>query len=175
VPETSVQRVEATVHAAEITLHPVRRPWARTTGLLAVSRCHRRRRVRTVLARPPLIDIDNAVNERLDLIYADSSLGERLQHALPDTRVVKTLNTVGGPIGVQPGLLPSPTDVFLSGDDTEAKAVVASLLGEFGWTAEHRIDLGAIATARAAAHYFLLFAALMGACGNPAFNISITR
>jgi len=86
-------------------------------------------RVRTVLARPPLIDIGNAVNERLDLIYADLSLGERLQHALPDTCVVKTLNTVGGPIGVQPGLLPSPTDVFLSGDDTEANAVVAPCWG----------------------------------------------
>lgn len=50
-----------------------------------------------------LIDIGNAVNERQDLIYADSSLGERLQQALPRTRVVKTLNTVGGPIGVNPG------------------------------------------------------------------------
>lgn len=48
-----MQRVEATVHAAEIALHPVRRPWARTTGLLAVGRCHRRRRVRTVLVNRP--------------------------------------------------------------------------------------------------------------------------
>jgi hypothetical protein len=48
----------------------------------------------------------------MNLIYPDSSLGERLQHALPKTRVVKTLNTLGGPIGVDPALHSAPTNVF---------------------------------------------------------------
>lgn len=122
-----------------------------------------------------LVDIGNAVNERLELLHPESSLGERLQQALPEARVVKTLNTVGGPIGVDPGVLPAPTTVFLSGDDAAAKATVGTLLESLGWTAEQRIDLGGIATARAVEHYFLLFAALMGALRGPAFNLAIVR
>jgi hypothetical protein len=122
-----------------------------------------------------LIDIGNAVDERLNLIYSDSSLGERLQLALPATKVVKTLNTVGGPIGVQPDLLSAPTNVFLSGDQDDAKALVASLLTDLGWTPESQIDLGGISTAKAAEHYFLLFAALMGSLRSPAFNLAIIR
>jgi 8-hydroxy-5-deazaflavin:NADPH oxidoreductase len=132
-------------------------------------------RLREELAGRVLIDIGNAVNERMDLIYADSSLGERLQQALPRTRVVKTLNTVGGPIGVHPGLLAAPTNVFLSGDDEGAKKTVAGLLTDLGWAPEQQADLGGIATARAAEHYFLLFAALMGSLRTPAFNIAIIR
>jgi 8-hydroxy-5-deazaflavin:NADPH oxidoreductase len=131
--------------------------------------------LREELAGRVLIDIGNAVSERMDLIYADSSLGERLQQALPRTRVVKTLNTVGGPIGVNPGLLAAPTNVFLSGDDEGAKETVAGLLTDLGWAPEQQVDLGGIATARAAEHYFLLFAALMGALRTPAFNIAIVR
>ena len=128
-----------------------------------------------VIADRVLIDIGNAVNEKMDLIYPDSSLGERLQRALPDARVVKTLSTVGGPIGVDPSLLSAPTTVFLSGDDPSAKAVVAGILNGFGWRDDQQIDLGGIVTARAVEHYFLLFAALMGALRTPSFNLAITR
>lgn len=127
------------------------------------------------LAGKVLIDIGNAVDERMDLIYPDSSLGERIQRALPETRVVKTLNTVGGPIGADPSLLPSATNVFLSGDDAAAKAQVSGLLADLGWAPERQIDLGGIGTARAAEHYFLLFASLMQALRTPAFNIAIVR
>ena len=128
---------------------------------------------REELAGRVLIDIGNAVDERMDLIYQDSSLGERLQLALPETSVVKTLNTVGGPIGVNPTLLSAPTNVFLSGDSPEAKAIVAELLADLGWAPDRQIDLGGIATARAVEHYFLLFWALAGALRIPAFNIAI--
>jgi predicted dinucleotide-binding enzyme len=131
--------------------------------------------LRAPLADRVLIDIGNAVDERMDLIYPDSSLGEQLQHALPETRVVKTLNTVGGPIGVDPSLLSGPTNVFLSGDDQAAKATVSRLLTDLGWESDRQIDLGGIATARAVEHYFLLFAALIGALRTPAFNIAVTR
>ena len=127
------------------------------------------------LANRVLIDIGNAVDERMDLIYPDGSLGERLQHALPGTSVVKTLNTVGGSIGVNPSLLPAPTNVFLSGDSQAAKATVSALLSDLGWAAERQIDLGGIITARAVEHYFLLFATLIGALRTPSFNIAITR
>lgn len=122
-----------------------------------------------------LIDIGNAVNSEMDLIYADSSLGERVQQALPATMVVKTLSTVGGPIGIDPSQLSAPTSVFLSGDDPQAKALVSGLLADLGWAPDRQVDLGGISTARAVEHYFLLFAALMGALRSPAFNIAVTR
>lgn len=122
-----------------------------------------------------LIDIGNAVDERLDLIYTDSSLGERLQRALPRARVVKSLNTVAGPIGVDPSLLTAPTTVFLSGDDATAKEAVADILRGLGWADSQQIDLGGIETARAVEHYFLLFGALMGALRGAPFNLAITR
>jgi 8-hydroxy-5-deazaflavin:NADPH oxidoreductase len=131
--------------------------------------------LRESLAGRVLIDIGNAVDEHLDLIYPDSSLGEQLQQALPDTRVVKTLNTVGGPIGVNPTVLSAPTNVFLSGDDDAAKGVVERLLTDLGWAVDRQVDLGGITTARAVEHYFLFFAALIGALRTPTFNIAITR
>lgn len=131
--------------------------------------------LRESLAGRVLIDIGNAVDEHLDLIYPDSSLGEQLQHALPDTRVVKTLNTVGGPIGVNPTLLSAPTNVFLSSDDDAAKRVVGGILTDLGWAVDRQVDLGGITTARAVEHCFLFFAALIGALRTPTFNIAITR
>ena len=60
------------------------------------------------------------------------SLAEQVQRAFPDARVVKSLNTMNATLMVDPAMLPEPTTVFLSGDDPEAKATVAGLLGEFG-------------------------------------------
>lgn len=131
--------------------------------------------LRELLADRVLIDFGNAVDQNFNLIYPDSSLGEKLQQALPETRVVKTLNTVGGEIGVNPARLSGPTNVFLSGDDAAAKGVVSGLLTELGWAPDRQIDLGGIATAKAVEHYFLLFAATMRALGTREFNIAITR
>ncbi|MEM8536693.1 MAG: NAD(P)-binding domain-containing protein, partial [Pseudomonadota bacterium] len=75
-----------------------------------------------------------------------TSAAEALQAALPDARVVKTLNTMNHEIMVDPGRVPGSHDVFLCGDDAGAKADVAALLAEFGWT--DPIDLGPLAAAR---------------------------
>lgn len=129
--------------------------------------------LRGALAGHVLLDIGNAVDQTMDLLYPDSSLGERLQEALPYTRVVKTLNTLGGTITVDPNRLPLATTVFLCGNDPAAKALVGDLLGDLGWATDTRIDLGGISTSRALEHYFLLFAALMGALRTPDFNIKV--
>jgi predicted dinucleotide-binding enzyme len=71
-----------------------------------------------------------------------------------------------------PAALP-PASVFLSGDDTEAKATVAALLEDLGWDQESVVDLGPIASARGPEHYFLLFAAIMQARRDPQFNIRL--
>lgn len=120
-----------------------------------------------------LLDIGNAVDQTMELLYPSSSLGEQLQAALPGTRVVKSLNTVAGTIAVAPESLPAPTVVFLSGDDAEAKALVSGLIGDLGWAEQSRIDLGGIRTARAAERWFSMFGVLMGHFRGAPFNLAL--
>jgi predicted dinucleotide-binding enzyme len=127
------------------------------------------------LAGRVLLDIGNAVTPEFDLLYPEASLGELLQAALPDTRVVKSLNTLPGTITVDPASLAEPTSLFLSGEDSGAKALVASLIVDLGWERSQLIDLGGIATARAAEHYFLLFVAMMQSLHGQPFNIRVVR
>ncbi|MBE7190645.1 NADPH-dependent F420 reductase [Jatrophihabitans endophyticus] len=122
-----------------------------------------------------LLDVGNAVDENFDPIYPDSSLGERLQFALPGTRVVKSLSTLWGGVAVEPAMLSAPTTVFLSGDDPAAKAVVAGVLGDLGWTPDTQLDLGGIATSRAVEYYFVLFTRIRLNGDDPAFNIAVVR
>lgn len=101
------------------------------------------------------------------------SLGEQVQRAFPQARVVKSLNTMNATLMVDPGMLPEPTTVFLSGDDLTAKATVARLLGEFGWT--DILDLGDITTARGPEMWLPLWLRVMGAVGGARFNLRIVR
>jgi len=102
------------------------------------------------------------------------SLGEELQRALPDTRVVKALNTITCDVMVDPARLGAPSDVFVSGNDDTAKATVSGLLREqFGW--QHVVDLGDITTARGTEAYLLLWIRLYGALKTPDFNMRLVR
>ncbi len=101
------------------------------------------------------------------------SLGEQVQRAFPEARVVKSLNTMTAALMANPGALPEPTTVFLSGDDPGAKSVVAGLLEEFGWA--DILDLGGISTARGPEMWLPLWLRVMGAVGGPAFNVRIVR
>jgi predicted dinucleotide-binding enzyme len=121
-----------------------------------------------------LVDVANANTPSFELVYPNSSLAERLQTALPDAKVVKTMNTAAMAVMTEPAGLPA-SSVFVSGDDTDAKATVSSLLKDFGWSGDSIIDLGGIRSARGPEHYFLMFAALMQSLGNPAFNIRLVR
>ncbi|WP_394771394.1 NADPH-dependent F420 reductase [Lacisediminihabitans sp.] len=120
-----------------------------------------------------VIDVANANTEAFDLIYPNSSLGEKLQEALPEARIVKTMNTAAMPVMTSPTSLPEASSVFVSGDDDAAKAQAASLLLDLGWSAESIIDLGGIRTARGVEHYFLFFASLMQVKKTPLFNIRV--
>lgn len=119
-----------------------------------------------------LIDVANANTPSFELVYPNSSLGEKLQAALPEARVVKTMNTAAMTVMTRPTALP-PSSVFLSGDDAGAKATVKSLLTDFGWPEDSIVDLGGIVSARGTETYFLMFAALMQALRTPAFNIRL--
>jgi predicted dinucleotide-binding enzyme len=100
----------------------------------------------------------------------DDSLGEQIQRAFPESRVVKALNTVSSMVMVDPVV---GTNLFLCGDDAAAKQEVVELLAGFGWPAESFVDLGGIDAARGAEMYLALWIRLMGVQGTPAFNIAI--
>lgn len=100
------------------------------------------------------------------------SLGEQIQRAFPEAKVVKTLNTVNANVMVDPGKLPEMTDVFVSGDDLEAKATVVMILRDwFGW--RRVIDLGDITTARSAEMYVPLWHNLRNVISSQRFNIKV--
>jgi hypothetical protein len=126
-------------------------------------------------AEKVLLDIGNAVTPEFELLYPDESLGEKLQAALPQTRVVKSLNTLAGTLTVAPTSISEPTTVFLSGDDADAKALVSSLLVDLGWDTAQQVDLGGISSARGVEHYFVLFVGMMQAFRGQTFNIRVVR
>jgi 8-hydroxy-5-deazaflavin:NADPH oxidoreductase len=100
-------------------------------------------------------------------------LGERIQAAYPNLRVVKTLNTLNAMVMLAPQSLPGDTSLFMCGNDAQAKQTVRALLESFGW--KDVIDLGDIATARATEMLLPVWIRLWGALGNPNFNFKIVR
>jgi predicted dinucleotide-binding enzyme len=131
------------------------------------------------LAGKVLVDVSNSLEfgdgPPVIGIAVDDSLGERIQAAFPDARVVKVLNTMNASLMVAPDSLPESTNVFVAGDDASAKAQVIELLETFGWLSGDVIDLGDISAARGAELYVALWVRLMGALGTPQFNIRIVR
>ena len=127
------------------------------------------------LAGRILLDVANAVTPAYELLHHGASLGALLQAEFPRTRVVKTLNTIPAAIMADPGALPGPSSVFLSGDDAAAKQVVAGLLSDLGWSPDSQVDLGGIETARATEHYLYLSLALVKATGSTAYNVRVVR
>jgi predicted dinucleotide-binding enzyme len=100
------------------------------------------------------------------------SLGEQIQRAFPEARVVKTLNTMNCNVMVEPGKLAQITDVFVSGNDTEAKATVITILRDwFGWHSV--IDLGGISTARGVEMFVVLWQDLRNWSSSHRFNIKV--
>jgi 8-hydroxy-5-deazaflavin:NADPH oxidoreductase len=114
--------------------------------------------------RPPRLSVCN-----------DDSLGEQIQRAHPDARVVKTLNTVNASVMADPSLVPGSHTIFVSGNDADAKEEVTRLLESFGWAREQIVDLGDITSARGAEMYVALWLRLMGVTGSPRFNIQVVK
>ncbi|WP_031173423.1 NADPH-dependent F420 reductase [Streptomyces durhamensis] len=136
--------------------------------------------LREVLRGKILVDVSNATTDGpdglpADLIYPGSSLAEQLQDALPETRVVKTLNTMLFPVMTAPAALTQTPTAFLSGDDPQAKQTVGGLLTDLGWHKEWITDLGGIQTARATEAAILFVPHVIRSSGFTPFAISIAR
>ncbi|MBM3505195.1 MAG: NADP oxidoreductase [Alphaproteobacteria bacterium] len=123
-----------------------------------------------------LVDVSNPIDYSRSppgLTVCDhDSLGEQIQRALPETRVVKALNIVGCKAMVDASYIPGEHDMFVSGNDGEAKAVVTRIVSEwFGW--RRVIDLGDIASCRGTEAFTILFHALWKVYGTPYVNIQV--
>jgi len=130
------------------------------------------------LAGTVLVDVSNPLDPSSGfpptlLVKDTDSLGEQVQRAYPDARVVKTLNTMNADLMVHPETLGASSTVFVSGDDADAKATVTALLRSFGH--DDVVDLGGIETARGAEMWLPLWLRLWGALGTANFNLRIVR
>jgi hypothetical protein len=132
------------------------------------------------LAGKILIDISNPLDFSKGMppsltVSNTDSLGEQIQRALPDTRVVKTLNTVNAFLMVDPRQLAGGDHTMLvCGNDAGAKAEVTRILKEWlGW--KDVIDLGDISNARGAEMWLPLWVRLFGALGTPMFGMKVVR
>ncbi|WP_326597382.1 NADPH-dependent F420 reductase [Streptomyces sp. NBC_01803] len=125
------------------------------------------------LAGKVLIDVAVGLTQDMRLSHPGVSLGEEIQAAYPELRVVKSLCTITAAVMVAPGLLDGPSTVFLSGDDEAAKRTAGGLLTDLGWPETSLLDLGDIATARGQEHFALLFLGVAGALGTHRFNVRV--
>jgi predicted dinucleotide-binding enzyme len=101
------------------------------------------------------------------------SLGEQIQRAFPETKVVKSLHTMNAYLMVNPSLVPGDHTVFLCGNDQEAKDKVKSILISFGWKDVNILDLGDITTARGTEQLLPIWVRLLTSLGHPYFNFRI--
>ena len=74
-----------------------------------------------------------------------TSGGEVVASWLPGARVVKTLNQVGAEIMANNASMPHRPVMFMAGDDTQAKAIVATVLTDLGF---EPLDAGDISKSR---------------------------
>jgi len=123
-----------------------------------------------------LVDTSNPIDRTTDIwqltVCNTDSLGEQIQREFPEAKVVKTLNTINANVMVDPNKLIEKTDVFVSGNDIEAKATVVRILKEwFGW--REVIDLGDITTSRSVEMYVLLWHDMRRAISSQRFNIKL--
>ena len=101
-------------------------------------------------------------------------LGEKIQAAFPNLKVVKSLNTIGAPVMVAPqALAGGEHTVFVAGNDAAAKAAVAEVLKSFGW--KDVLDLGDIAAARAPEMHMAMWLQMWRATGTGMVNIKVVR
>ncbi|MGH8894385.1 MAG: NADPH-dependent F420 reductase [Actinomycetes bacterium] len=131
------------------------------------------------LAGKVLLDIANPLDFSAGMppslfVKDTDSLGEQIQQAFPGARVVKALNTMTAALMADPRRLAAGDHTtFVSGNDADAKQLVAGLLRSLGHT--DVLDLGDITTARGAEMLLPIWLRIWGALGTPMFNVKVVR
>jgi 8-hydroxy-5-deazaflavin:NADPH oxidoreductase len=135
------------------------------------------------LAGKVLIDIANPLDfskgmppSLLPGLNNTNSLGEEIQKAFPEAKVVKTLNTMWCGLMVNPKMIGGGNHInYLCGNDKDAKVKVKTLLKEFGWNDDNLLDLGDITGARATESLLPIWLRVMGVTNTPAFNFRLVK
>jgi 8-hydroxy-5-deazaflavin:NADPH oxidoreductase len=120
----------------------------------------------TKLAGKVVVDIANPLNSTYDGLATapDSSSAEDLAKAVSaGTKVVKAFNTTFAGTLLTGQVAGQPLDVFIAGDDAEAKGKVSQLVTDGGMRA---IDTGALHRARQIEAMQLLHITLQGTLGS---------
>ncbi len=127
-----------------------------------------------------VIDVANALDfsqgfpPALSKTYSGhTSLGEAIQTAFPQARVVKGFNTIGTAVMTNPGQIKSDHDLFIAGNDAAAKATVTDIARSLGWTTV--LDLGDIKASRPIETIVLVWLQLMVSFGSPLHNLHVAR
>jgi predicted dinucleotide-binding enzyme len=132
------------------------------------------------LAGKLLIDVSNPLDFSLGMppflpaaLSEKTSVGEEIQKAFPEARVVKAFNTISSVVMVEPSLVPG-VELLIAGNAPEAKAEVARIAKEeFGW--QGVVDLGDIAGARGTEHLMPLWLRLFLQGNSPLVALKVIR
>ena len=120
------------------------------------------------------LDFSKGMPPSLTISNTDS-LGETIQREYPEAKVVKAFNTMNCYLMVNPELVPGDHNVFICGNDAEAKEEVTNLIQSFGWKKDNIIDLGDITMSRGTEQILPIWVRLMGKLQNPMFNFHIVQ
>jgi len=127
-----------------------------------------------------LVDISNPLDFSKGMpptltVCNTDSLGEQIQRAFPEAKVVKTLNTMNAFMMVNPGQLAGGDHtIFVCGNDAGARVAVTGYLKDwFGW--KDVIDLGDISASRGMEMILPIWVRLFGLLRTPVFNFKIVR
>ena len=123
------------------------------------------------LANP--LDFSHGAPPSLSVVNT-CSLGEEIQKAFPQSKVVKTLNTMWCGLMVTPSLVnKGDHHVFLCSNYEDAKEEVKKILFSFGWKDENIIDLGDLTAARGTEMFLPLWLKIYATKKGSAFNIKV--
>jgi predicted dinucleotide-binding enzyme len=104
----------------------------------------------------------------------DRSVAINIQKAFPNLKVVKSLNTIGANLMVNPKALKGGEHtMFMSGNDKDAKVKVSEILKSFGWT--DIMDLGPIEMAHGQEMLMAMWVALYSSLQNGMIGIKVQR
>ncbi len=105
----------------------------------------------------------------------NNSLGEEIQRLLPNSYVVKTLNTVNHKLMVDARQVNNGDhNLFICGNNSDIKnKMMHFLVDNFHWRPDRLIDLGSIEMARCTEAYVPFWVAMWQATGTPMFNIKV--
>ncbi|WP_221159782.1 NAD(P)-binding domain-containing protein [Rhizobium sp. NZLR11] len=130
------------------------------------------------LAGKTLIDITNPIKSDLSgfLIPADSfGAGEIAKVAPSDAAIIKAFNTQNSSVLAVGPARGHPLDVFIAGDDAQAKASVSAFIESLGL---RPMDTGPLTMARTLEHACMLWLGLMAHSvkhGNFSLGVSLPR